>query len=393
MPFDLESWKQWEGHSADGVFPLERWTAEGSHGAVFETRFQGGPAMIEIVPGTPASIEAVLKLWEKTATLSHPALVRILARGETTLGDMKCAYAVMEGADENLAEVLTERFLTPAETREMLLPLLGALRYLHTNGFAHGGLKPAAIMAFGEQLKISSAGLVSGGDPAADYRAIGVLLQAVLGADQTGELPKPFAGIAKSCLAEDAAARWDLAQIESYLRGEAAPAPPGGRRVIWWGLAAAAAVILGLIWFWPSQTRSPKQSVAPAPAAPVVDNRPSPLAAPAKAPKKPATKAPPTGQRVATLDGIIQVLPDIPQAARDTITGRVGINVRVRVDAAGKVSQATLEPPPASKYFTDRVLDAARAWKFPAGGAPQDWRLRFELGREQTRVAVAKIAN
>ena len=43
-------------------------------------------------------------------------------------------------------------------------------------------------------------------------------------------------------------------------------------------------------------------------------------------------------QRGTTLDGITQVLPKIPQAALDTINGRVRINVRVRVDGAGNVA-------------------------------------------------------
>jgi len=100
-----------------------------------------------------------------------------------------------------------------------------------------------------------------------------------------------------------------------------------------------------------------------------------------------------TNQGLATLEGITRVLPKIPQAARDTITGRVRINVRVRIDSAGQVTQATLEPPPASKYFTDRVLVAAHAWKFPAANAPQHWLLHFELMRGQTRVSAAKIVN
>ena len=98
-------------------------------------------------------------------------------------------------------------------------------------------------------------------------------------------------------------------------------------------------------------------------------------------------------KRVASQDAITRVLPEIPQAARNTIVGRVRINVRVRVDGAGGVNQATLEPPPASKYFTDRVLVAAKAGKFPAGNAPQYWLLQFELGRERTRVSPVKIEN
>jgi Protein kinase domain len=414
-PFNLELWKQWEGQSVDSVFPLERCTGGSSRGAVFETLFQSRPAAIKIVPGTPESIDALVASWQKAASRSHKNLVEILASGETALGEMRCAYVVMERADENLAEVLAERLLTPVETRDMVFPVLGALHYLHANGFAHGRLKPSNIMAFGEQLKISSDSLVPGGDTAADCRAIGVLLEEVLDADQNSHLPEPFAKIANNCLMPDPARRWNTAQIEAYLRGEPEPAARARSRASWWGLAAAAAVILGLIatWAWQhnnsnknDSTPVPRGSVASVPIA--QDFEPTSEAKTSKATKQARAGAAaketsvsrplggttgPTASRLSTLDGITQVLPEIPQAALDTITGRVRINVRVYVDSAGQVNQTTLEPPPASKYFTDRVLVAAHAWKFPAGNAPQDWLLHFELMRQQTRVSAAKIVN
>jgi len=414
-PFNLELWKQWEGQSVDSVFPLERCTGGSSRGAVFETLFRGRPAAIKIVPGTPESIDVLVASWQKAASRSHKTLVEILASGETLLGEMRCAYVVMERADENLAEVLAERLLTPVETRDMVFPVLGALHYLHANGFAHGRLKPSNIMAFGEQLKISSDSIVPGGDTAADCRAIGVLLEEVLGADQNAHLPEPFAEIAKNCLMPDPAGRWNIARIEAYLRGEPEPAARARSRASWWGLAAAAAVILGLIATWASQhNNSNKNDSAPVPRGSVAsvpiaqDFEPASEAKTAKATEQPQASAaaketpvnPPVGgamgstnQGLATLEGITQVLPKIPQAARDTITGRVRINVRVRIDSAGQVTQATLEPPPASKYFTDRVLVAAHAWKFPAANAPQHWLLHFELMRGQTRVSAAKIVN
>ena len=411
-PFNLELWKQWEGQSLDSVFTLERCTGGSSRGAVFETLFQGRPAVIKIVPGTPESIDALVASWKKAASLSHRTLVETLASGGAVLGDMRCAYVVMERADENLAEVLAERLLTPVETRDMVFPVLGALHYLHANGSAHDRLKPSNIMAFGEQLKISSDSLVPGGDTAADCRAIGVLLEEVLGADQNAHLPEPFAEIAKNCLMPDPAGRWNIARIEASLRGEPEPAAAARSRASWWGLAVAAAVILGLIATWAAQHNNsnktdsapmPRGNVAPVPIA--QDFEPAAEGKAAKATKQaqassaaketPVTPLPSgsTDQRLATLDRITQVLPEIPQAALDTITGRVRINVRVGVDSAGQVNQATLEPPPASKYFTDRVLVAARGWKFPAGNAPQDWMLHFELMRRQTRVSAAKIVN
>jgi hypothetical protein len=414
-PFNLERWKQWEGQSLNSALTLERCTGGSSRGAVFETLFQGRPAVIKIVPGTPESIDALVASWKKAASLSHRTLVETLASGEAELGDMRCAYVVMERADENLAEVLAERLLTPVETLDMVFPVLGALHHLHANGFAHGRLKPSNIMAFDEQLKISSDSLVPGGDTAADCHAIGVLLEEVLGADQNAHLPEPFAEIAKNCLMRDPASRWNIARIEAYLRGEPEPAVGARSRPSWWGLAVTGAVILGLIATWASQHKNsnktesapvPRGNVAPAPSAldsePAAEGKASKATTQAQA-SSAANETPistplggltrSTNKRLATIDGFTQVLPEIPQAALDTITGRVRINVRVSVDSAGQVDQATLEPPPASKYFTDRVLVAAHAWKFPAGNAPQDWLLHFELMREKTRVSAAKIVN
>ena len=373
-------------------------------GAVFETQFQGRVAAIKLIPGTPAAINVLLAGWAKSERLSHPALLRILARGETALGDLRCAYAVMERADENLGEVLAERPLTPDETRAMLVPVLSALQYLETNGFAHGRLKPANIMAFGEQLKISSDSLFAGGDSAGDGVAIGALLtEALAGGGANAHLPEPFREIAKNCLTGDRAGRWDLARIEAHLRGE----PRAGRGWLW---VAAAVAVLGLITIinWPAREAPQTAPASKALEAPPIIATPAaaveaitPPAAPAKATKKPKqtrakveTKEPEASPREATRAvGIMRVLPEIPQVARNTIIGRVRINVRVQVDGAGSVSQATLEGPAASKYFAGRVLAAAKAWKFPAGEAPQSWLLQFELGRDQTRVSPVKTGN
>ena len=406
MSLNLEYWKQCEGRSLDAGFPLERCLGGGKLSAVFETQFRGRNAAVKLIPGSPASIDALIAGWEKSAHLSHPALVSTLAHGETALPDIRCAYAVMERADENLGEVLAERPLTPDETRAMLLPVLSALQYLEKKGFAHGSLKPANIMAFGEQLKISSDSLIPGGDTAGDCLAIGALLKEALGASgANAPLPEPFREIARNCLTADPASRWDLRRIETHLRGE----PRSGRGWLW---LAAAAALLGLISIknWPGteppQPPPPPKVVEPAAIAanpaPALEVKPPPETKaikkkPKSAPAMVETKAPPAmsapREPAPQANGITRVLPEIPPGARNTIVGRVRIHVRVSVDAAGNVNQATLEGPPASKYFTDRVLAAAKAWKFPAGETPQSWLLQFELGRDRTRVSPVRIGN
>ena len=417
-PFDRELWKQWEGQSVDSIYTLGRCTGGSSRGAVFETTIQDQPAAIKIVLGTPEAIRALLTVAAQASRLSHPALVKNLASGEAELGNMHCAYIVMERADDNLADLLAERLLTPRETREMLHPVLAVLQYLAANGFAHGRLKPANIMATGEQVKISCDGLVAGADEATDCRALGLVLQEVLGASPNAPLPEPFAEIAKNCLMPNPASRWNLARIEEYLRSNPASQPPARSRTRWWAGAAIVASMLGLSAIWSLENNHTDKSFPASrvqgnavPFPPAADIKPLAVQAPGPAKQSPAkgvTKASAVAKEIPVskpshetkaavekspvmLDGITQVMPEIPQQALNTITGRVRINVRVSVSGGGSVNDAILEPPSAARYFTSRVLAAAKAWKFPAENDPQDWVLHFELSRDQIRVSPMKI--
>jgi len=395
MVFDPGPWKHWEGRSVDGAFPLMRCLGGTARGAVFETQFQSQAAVIKLVPGSPESLVVCLASWETAATLSHPNLVPILARGEAELGDMRCAYLVTELADENLAEVLAERPLTPVETREMLLPVLSALRYLHAKGFAHGNLKPSNVLAFDAQVKISTDSVVAGADATGDCHAIGALVERALGGgDPSSVLPDPFAEISRICLNPDPRLRLDIPRIEASLRSNPAQALSRRARTRWWGLGAIALVIVGLVAIRTrpdagTEIKAPRDAgPTPSPAKHAPDDGSAKKTLAKSAMESTANEANRSIEpRVSTLDGITQVLPKIPQAALNTINGRVRINVRVWIDGAGNVSKAILDPPPASKYFTDRALAAAQAWRFPKGNVSQEWVLHFELLRDQTRVS------
>jgi TonB family protein len=425
MPFDLEFWKQWEGQIVDSVFPLERCIRGDERGAVYDTNFEGRLGAIHLVPGMPAALELQQLRWKKVEGLSHPALVTILARGDTTLGEHACAYLVTERAEDNLADVLAERPLTPAETRETLVPVLGALRYLEKKGFAPSELKPSDILAFGDQVKLSSDHLVERtGSDTALRRAVGALIEQMLG---PANLPAPFAEIVRNCKAETLAQTdsWNLARIEGRLRGEdqvatSSSQKQGSSRRIWLAVLGLAAVVALLAFFRrpqgaelpqpPKETAAPVERASAPPAATTVPD--APVQQPRRVEEKPSTvllpKPSPTGRnskeaarviaapspaeqgtQVTTLDGVTQVLPDIPQSARRTITGRVRVNIRVHVDANGQVTEATPMPPSVSQYFITRAVAAARNWKFPAG-APRDMVLRFELARDQSRVSVTQ---
>jgi TonB family protein len=79
-----------------------------------------------------------------------------------------------------------------------------------------------------------------------------------------------------------------------------------------------------------------------------------------------------------------QILPEVSEKARATIQGVVRVSVRVHVDPAGNVSEASLDSGGPSKYFADLALKAARRWQFASpevGGhsAPSEWLIRFQF--------------
>jgi len=78
------------------------------------------------------------------------------------------------------------------------------------------------------------------------------------------------------------------------------------------------------------------------------------------------------------------VLPQASSKALATITGTVHVVVRAKVDASGKVSEATLEAAGPSNYFARLALEAARRWQFASPvvqgrSLPSEWLLRFEF--------------
>ena len=86
-----------------------------------------------------------------------------------------------------------------------------------------------------------------------------------------------------------------------------------------------------------------------------------------------------------------QVVPDVPQSARDTIRGTVRVGVRISVDSAGNVTEAELDSPGPSKYFAHLALEAAQQWKFDppkmAGrNVLSDWLLQFQFTGQGTKV-------
>ncbi len=285
-------WKQWEGQTVNGNFPLRQYLGGSEQSAVFLTERRGQEpqrAAIKLIAANPATVEVQLARWEAAAKLSHPHLLRLFETGSCQLDKVVLLYVVMEYAEDNLAQILPHRALTPEEVRDLLEPALDALTYLHGKSLVHSRLKPSNVMASGDQLKLSSDSLVHSGDPAgrlgsptrydapelskgsllpaSDNWSLGMTLMealtqrlpAVEGITEPlpETVPAPFMGIAHCCLRRDPQRRCNVADIATRLQ-TAGPVPqkpstvriPAASRKSQYifGVAAALLIVLAVVF-------------------------------------------------------------------------------------------------------------------------------------------------
>ena len=296
-----EYWTFCEGQFANS-YPLQNRLGGSGNAAVYATAYgeDSQPAAIKLVQFDTPDWEHQLNTWSEATRLSHPGLIRILDSGQCEIQGVQLLYVVMERADGNLAEVLTERPLTAEEAREMLSCTSGALAYLHENGFVHCRVKPANIMAVGEQIKLTTDSVTRAneGNGADDVRSLGLTVVQALTqhTSDAGTLPQPFQEIVERCLQPDVQSRWTASQIASYLRDPVPtppippPPPPPSQRshLQLYSIVAAMIVITAIVLLF-------RSGQSPPPAAPVQPTVNQPPVTPA--PVAPLAAAPATPEQ------------------------------------------------------------------------------------------------
>src|SRR5580704_1075142 len=142
----------------DGSYRLGALIKRLIRSTVYKTEFGEDElqAVIKIREYESSGSEELLEQWRNAMELAHPNLLKIYATGSSVLNGVPIVYVVMERADESLNSVLAERALTADETRELLVPAVAALHYLHKKGYAHSGLGASNVLAVQNQLKLSS---------------------------------------------------------------------------------------------------------------------------------------------------------------------------------------------------------------------------------------------
>jgi outer membrane biosynthesis protein TonB len=154
-----EVWTKWEGQVINGVFPLRRFLSASEHSAVFLTEYKAqnlANAAIKLIQANPTQSQSQLAHWTTAAKLSHPHLIRLLETGRCQLGGLPFLFVVMEYAEQTLAQILPKRALTPDEVRELLVPTLEAMAFLHRRNLVLGQLKPSNILVVNDQVKLAS---------------------------------------------------------------------------------------------------------------------------------------------------------------------------------------------------------------------------------------------
>jgi hypothetical protein len=218
----------------DGVYPLGALIRRSVGGAIYETEFgeSAAPAVIKIREVESGEAEILRQHLRNAGQLAHPNLLKIYTTGSSMLNGLPIFYVVMERADESLEVVLAERALTESATREMLVPALEAVDYLHKKGYAHSRLRPSNVLAVNDQLKLSTDNVLplNDGTAAEDMRGLGLLIVRALTLKNLNandrweslefeQIPQPLADIVRHCLDPDGAKRWTVEEVKARLNG------------------------------------------------------------------------------------------------------------------------------------------------------------------------------
>ncbi len=203
---------------------------------------EDAPLFIADAPdGTPVHVRLarvgspVAESWPAiaatSAALDHPNLLRYLDAGDTSIDGQPWHFIATELVSDRVADVLTDRALTPEETDAVVRAAIEALDYLHEHGYAHRDLSPEAIVAASDQIKLTGARIAPlPADEASARRALSsdllalgetatMLLTRARGPEAAATLPVPFAEFVRATAGNSSCPHPTARQLLAVLDG------------------------------------------------------------------------------------------------------------------------------------------------------------------------------
>lgn len=226
----MDLWNEYEGRSIDGLFPLERLIRPEGRSAFFTTTTSGTSTVIRLIE-SHFDEEEILARWTDVANLHQPNLLTLTRFGQAMMDETSLVYVVLEPTEADLSQILCDRPLTVAETREVASSLIPALQALHAKGFLHEHIHAANVLAVGEVVKLRSdcireipEGPEGAGLCNRDVQELATLLLQCLtqqrdpdGSLSDQSLPAPF----REIIHNGVSGSWGLAQMSAALEATA----------------------------------------------------------------------------------------------------------------------------------------------------------------------------
>jgi hypothetical protein len=246
-------WSQLEGITLEGGYQVAELLSANGQSACFRIRVLGeykrkASANFYRVSGSDAAEQ--VKVWQRAREIRHPALSVPLSGGRLPLSGGEIIYVVLDKPDERLSSVLQKRALESEEADEVLRNIARALDELNGRGFVHGCVSPEEVLAFGDSIKLSAAGIRridsppplnvarpkylapestnENVTPASDVWCLGAtvfeaLTQKQYGPEQReaiGSLAEPWKRIVEKCIEQDPAQRARIADLDRLRAAE-----------------------------------------------------------------------------------------------------------------------------------------------------------------------------
>jgi hypothetical protein len=152
----MNLWSEYEGRTIAEAYPLGQLIQPEGRSALFTTsNGTGVPSVIRLTESLNDEDE-MLESWRRVSELNNEHILTIRKYGLTQFESTPLTFALMETSDGDLAEILRERPLTVAETREVAVSVVAALKALHGSNLVHEHVEAGNVLAVGDVIKLRS---------------------------------------------------------------------------------------------------------------------------------------------------------------------------------------------------------------------------------------------